>query len=1561
MIDNFIKIGFNVKEINYKEAKMRTASKYCLASNLLGSFIFFSNVVFAQLPPIPPIPYPAAYRWDVSRSVSDPLGGNLLGENVVLPPEDQGPILGVKTDCSYHAVSSVIESTLLIQDLAGINLGKVDSALYPEETGSYIDIYPFYMDEGPMMEYCTGEYYVPMSYYERCPRLPFYLLPHKNSTAMITQYMSRCRNENPPYYTITQDMKYKIMFTGPITLKINTDHSCDDSQTRSWDKWILYSTDGVFVSVRCNGLSDMTTHFLTIIGWNDNIKYYGFNGDKDGPKYGAWLVKDSSDTAYNVCKMYSQQDANYCYPGTFWFAYFENQYLEYVDNIEKKLEMSYSSLAPSPFVRGNIRYVTVNGSGSQNGLNWANAYDASQLQTAIDDIASLYSSTGTKGQVWVEKGQYYLPNELNVYSGVHLMGGYYGDETEEAILYPYLFDCMSKYCKRFIIINGSTLDANYEGSNQHRVIHAYNGSIIDGFTITNGISSTNGGGILAEHSGDYTPPEEGSDEGADVVIVKNCHLVNNNATSEGGGLYALSAPTWILNTEFTNNSARNGGGVAISYPLAYTARISECLFGGNTATFSGGGIYINNSSSMITKSEIRDNYAQNGGGVSINYWENLPSFETETLMQNNIIWGNRSSQYGSAIHLNNAGLKIYNTTLYNNTSDDYYQIKSAIYANTNYLDQNIMIVNSILWGNPSGQYQIGWNTSVPYASYENKVVVYYSDVQIQSSQEIALDLLSNSPMIKMNISEDPLFENASNGDFNLAISPTISPCIDVGQSWADDTQMGNPVRCYIPRYHDKTNGIREWIANYQTNVDMGALEAKDKNVFISVIKGLYLGAAELLGSKTQVNTITDEDGNNLQPLGNDDGNDHVWTFRNNNKVEITLYVKVCPQSGNAVLAFYSAIGEMISYTNTGGQGECENLSAKVGAGRYIMIDVDTYGNNSSSLGEYNIEIKWEPGCGCHKEWITADQNLGFSKYTLNNKATAPWQFGVPTSGPNGCYGGTGSCWATNLSGNYNNSANECVETTTVDLSECGAGTTAELSFMQWYDFENNYDGANVEAWNGTQWNIIDPQGGYPDTNIQAPGTSVHGKRGYSSKGTESTWYKQFFYVQGYSNPDFKVRFCFGSDQAYKYAGWYIDDVSIKLYDGNCGGGCYDTQFETDFNADNGGFSVDPNLHLNSSWAWGTPTGSPATGADGKVWATNPTGNYNTPEDSCVDSPVINLSQCLPWQDVKLQLRQWYRFWHNLMGDTWDGSQVQAWDGTAWKMVEPEGGYPDIIYAPNRSLNNKPGFTDMGEREVWHEATFDLAGYTNYDFKLRFCMASSYAPHPGWYIDNVKVEGPPAPNPSCATGAIVYGSDFEGNDGGFTAGAWHTGGNDTWAYGTATSGPGSCHGGSGKCWATNLSGNYQTCEDSYIEKAVDLGACTGTTDTVYLVYWHWFEFETETDSWGTVTNYDGYTIAWTSDGTTWSQPETSSFVSGAFNTNAISADHSSCSPSPWVNGRRGYQNKSTGWQKVVVPIPADKLTSGFKLRLAAGSDGGVNKPGAYIDNVCVAVGDYSACN
>ena len=108
-------------------------------------------------------------------------------------------------------------------------------------------------------------------------------------------------------------------------------------------------------------------------------------------------------------------------------------------------------------------------------------------------------------------------------------------------------------------------------------------------------------------------------------------------------------------------------------------------------------------------------------------------------------------------------------------------------------------------------------------------------------------------------------------------------------------------------------------------------------------------------------------------------------------------------------------------------------------------------------------------------------------------------------------------------------------------------------------------------------------------------------------------------------------------------------------------------------------------------------------------------------------------------------------------------------------------------------------------------------------------------------------------------------------------------------------------------------------------------------------------------------YDGYTITWSGDGQTWTQPETSSFISGGFNTNSIEAANSGCPVTPWADGKKGYEDSSGGWVRVVVPIPAEVMTSDFELRFAAGSDGSANESGAYIDDVCIAVGDYDNCD
>jgi hypothetical protein len=74
-----------------------------------------------------------------------------------------------------------------------------------------------------------------------------------------------------------------------------------------------------------------------------------------------------------------------------------------------------------------IRYVTTTGAGSNNGTSWEDAYDNTQLQTAINETAVT--------QVWVAAGTYKPTsgNERNISfqmkNDVAYYGGFSGTET----------------------------------------------------------------------------------------------------------------------------------------------------------------------------------------------------------------------------------------------------------------------------------------------------------------------------------------------------------------------------------------------------------------------------------------------------------------------------------------------------------------------------------------------------------------------------------------------------------------------------------------------------------------------------------------------------------------------------------------------------------------------------------------------------------------------------------------------------------------------------------------------------------------------------------------------------------------------------------------------------------------------------------------------------------------------------------------------------------------------------------------------------------------------------
>ena len=177
---------------------------------------------------------------------------------------------------------------------------------------------------------------------------------------------------------------------------------------------------------------------------------------------------------------------------------------------------------------------------------------------------------------------------------------------------------------------------------------------ISGFTITNGHSSHNGGGVRA--SG-YNP------------IITNCILTGNSADNDGGG----SDLGTLNNCVLRGNTAHDGGG-------AYRSILNGCIITGNTATSWGGGA----SSSSVHWGElnhciISGNSATYGGGTF------------NKVLNNCLLINNTASEEGGGA----CNGFLYNCTLSGNTAGTYGGGVSKYYY-------PLEMYNCVVWGNTAG-------------------------------------------------------------------------------------------------------------------------------------------------------------------------------------------------------------------------------------------------------------------------------------------------------------------------------------------------------------------------------------------------------------------------------------------------------------------------------------------------------------------------------------------------------------------------------------------------------------------------------------------------------------------------------------------------------------------------------------------------------------------------------------------------------------------------------------------------------------------------------------------
>jgi hypothetical protein len=327
--------------------------------------------------------------------------------------------------------------------------------------------------------------------------------------------------------------------------------------------------------------------------------------------------------------------------------------------------------------------------------------------------------------------------------------------------------------------------------------------VLDGFTITGGDTTDNGGGVLVWSDGS--------------VILANSVITGNLSSGDGGGIAAYGPLTLtLMNVVVANNQSGelfppgNGGGLYFRNGLQATMTSVQVY--GNTAAEGGGGIKVDDpdTSVVITDTQIYSNTALGSGGGGLGISQGSLSLSNSSVLDNaspnneggginvsdggwadvvdSIIADNSTNDHGGAVSTWQASVNLTNVLITGNETTS---------GNANVLAVNesyISIVNSTISdNNPQGaQAVILWsgNLTITNSIMWNNALNLQADPPCPTCFTVTYSDIEGSWPGTGNINEDPLF--AGGGDYHLRPS---SPAIDVGtDSGAPDHDLGGSPR-----------------------------------------------------------------------------------------------------------------------------------------------------------------------------------------------------------------------------------------------------------------------------------------------------------------------------------------------------------------------------------------------------------------------------------------------------------------------------------------------------------------------------------------------------------------------------------------------------------------------------------------------------------------------------------------------------------------------------------------------------------------------------------------------
>ncbi|MCY7327483.1 MAG: right-handed parallel beta-helix repeat-containing protein, partial [Saprospiraceae bacterium] len=343
----------------------------------------------------------------------------------------------------------------------------------------------------------------------------------------------------------------------------------------------------------------------------------------------------------------------------------------------------------STLTSGSIAYVNASVASSGDGGSWATAFKT------LQEASTAANSCSNITQIWVAKGTYYpdeggsfVNNDRNaaftMKNGVSVYGGFAGNE-------PGAYDLsLRNFVINETILSGD-LDQNdganfaNNGGNAYHVIYnnsngLVNNTIIDGFTVkggnANGAPGATGSNLVFLNFGG------GMFNYAVSPTVSNCLFTGNTAIYSGGGLSAYYNQRWLSQSGPIDN-----------------IKISKCTFRNNTSSGrSGGGMYSFQNPAIIENTIFFQNSSSgSGGGLDVT---DCPA--SGVRLSNVVFSENAASITGGGISTIGSSVSITNGTFSNNSVSNPTNVAGygggGIYFSQD-LPVNLRLLNCVFWGN----------------------------------------------------------------------------------------------------------------------------------------------------------------------------------------------------------------------------------------------------------------------------------------------------------------------------------------------------------------------------------------------------------------------------------------------------------------------------------------------------------------------------------------------------------------------------------------------------------------------------------------------------------------------------------------------------------------------------------------------------------------------------------------------------------------------------------------------------------------------------------------------